>query len=104
MILRIAFVAAGLFILVLAERLSPRFSEDTLNRTGREKVPYIYGEEDDILDNRTKWKVLVAGYIVFALIAVFSVVSVFTLNSKINTLYHSVQELESTVGSMTQGK
>ena len=56
--------------------------------------------EDDILNNKTKWRMIVIGYVVFILFAIFAVVSIFTLNSKINTLYGSVQNLEETVQEM----
>ncbi len=91
-------------MLAAAEFLLPEVSGIAESRAAAIETHDACPEEDDILDNKLKWKVLVAGYIVFALVAVFSVISVFTLNNKINTLYHSVQELESEIGSVTQGK
>ena len=100
MIIRLVLMAAGVLLLVSAGRLAPaidRIAGKTAVRKGADSFP---GEEDDILDNKTKWKVLIAGYIVFALVAVFSLLSIFTLNKKINTLYNSVQRLESEAGSV----
>jgi len=50
--------------------------------------------EDDILDNKTKWRLIIAGYVIFILFAIFSVISIIRLNSKINTLYGFTQDLE----------
>ena len=50
--------------------------------------------EEDIVDNKTKWRLIVAGYIVFILFAVLSVISMLRLNAKINTLYGFTQDLE----------
>ena len=50
--------------------------------------------EDDILDNKTKWRLIIAGYVVFILFAVFSIISIIRLNAKINTLYSFTQELD----------
>lgn len=87
-------MAAGVLLLLTAGVLSPVI--DSLAggagvKAGPVSVPE---EEDEILNNKTKWRIILAGYIVFALIAVFSIISIFTLNHKINTLYNSVQELE----------
>ena len=49
---------------------------------------------DDILDNKTKWRLIIAGYVVFILFAVFSVISIIRLNAKINTLYGFTQDLD----------
>ncbi len=50
--------------------------------------------EDDIVDNKTKWRLIIAGYAVFILFAVFSIISIIRLNAKINTLYGFTQDLE----------
>ncbi len=51
-------------------------------------------EEDDILNNKTKWRLIIAGYVIFILFAVFSIISIIRLNNKINTLYGFTQELD----------
>ncbi len=97
MIIRLLLIAAGVLLLVFSEKLSP-FVDRILPKAVPGKKPEIITEEEDgIVDNKTKWRVLIAGYILFALIAVFSLLSIFTLNQKINTLYTSVQRLESEV-------
>ncbi len=88
-------MAAGVIVILSAELLSPAVDRIVKHAVIRENPAEFSEEEDDILNNKQKWKLLIAGYIIFALISVFSVVSVFTLNHKINTLYKSVQELES---------
>ena len=96
-IIRLLLIAAGVLLLVFSEKLSP-FVDRILPKAVPGKKPEIITEEEDgIVDNKTKWRVLIAGYILFALIAVFSLLSIFTLNQKINTLYTSVQRLESEV-------
>ena len=98
MIVRLILIAAGLFLILSAKYLSP--AVDRIAGFVIEKnSPTAVEEEDDILDNKKKWKLIIAGYIIFALVSVFSLISVFTLNNKINTLYKSVQELESRVVS-----
>ena len=62
--------------------------------TARDNVDETVPAEDDIVDNKTKWRLIVAGYAVFILFAVFAVVSIIRLNAKINTLYGFTQELE----------
>ncbi len=54
--------------------------------------------EEDILDNKTKWRLIIAGYVVFVLFAVFSIISIVRLNAKINTLYSFTQELDQRTG------
>jgi len=94
-IIRLILVAAGVLLLIFSEGLAP-FLDRVLIRTVPGRGPETESEEEDgIVDNKTKWRVLIAGYILFALIAVFSLLSIFTLNKKINTLYTSVQRLES---------
>ncbi len=50
--------------------------------------------EDDILDNKKKWRLIVAGYVIFILFAIISIASIIRLNAKINTLYGFTQDLE----------
>lgn len=57
-------------------------------------------EEDDILNNKNRWRIIVAGYIVFILVTVFLIISMITLNNKINTLYRSVQDMEYRINTM----
>ena len=87
--------------------LTMRFTEGPVNKLidlfsvcnniSSQNISY---EEDDILNNKSKWRLIVASYVIFVLFAVFSFVSIFTLNKKINTLYGSIQNLEETVQEM----
>ena len=95
MIIRLILMGAGVILLLSAGRLSPFMDRIAGNVEIRGDFRVEAGEDDEILNNKTKWKLIVAGYIFFLLVSIFSVVSVFTLNNKINTLYKSVQELES---------
>ena len=96
-IVRLVLIVAGVLLLVLSEKLAPCVDRVIPGAFSKKKQEIIPEEEDEILDNKTKWRVLIAGYILFALIVVFSLLSIFTLNKKINTLYTSVQRLESEV-------
>lgn len=76
----------------LWERVRPEEGEDGADREG-----------EDLLDNKKKWRILMAGYAVFALILLVLLFSVFTLNRKINSLYGSLRHLEETVYSSPEG-
>ena len=80
----------GLIGLYSGSRHPEPFSEGSANGTD------LSGTED-LLDNRTKWKLLITGYIFFAVFMIAAVIAIFTLNQKINTLYGSIQNLEETV-------
>ena len=69
------------------ERIAGRF----LSGIGKKAVP---DTEEDILDNKTKWRMIIAGYVIFILFAIFSVISIIRLNTKINTLYGFTQDLD----------
>ncbi len=62
------------------------------------------GAEEDILDNRTKWRLIIAGYVVFILFAVFSIISIIRLNAKINTLYGFTQDLDQRIEEVSGTK
>ena len=87
----ITIIAASPLIEHLAGLAHSRLSG---SRTG-ERI-----SEDDILDNKTKWKLIITGYVIFALVSLFLIISVFTLNRKINTLYGSLQDMENRVNTM----
>ena len=84
----IAIIAAS----PLFERLAGAASEKFFSRNEAEAVPLQ--AEDDLLDNKTKWRLIIAGYAVFILFAIFAVISIIRLNAKINTLYGFTQDLE----------
>lgn len=43
-------------------------------------------DEEDILSNKNKWRMLIIGYCVFVLFMIFATVSIVTLNTKLNNL------------------
>ena len=54
------------------------------------------GPEEDILDNKKKWRLIVSGYVIFIVFALLSTGAFFTLNMKINNIYefsNSQQEI-----------
>ena len=56
--------------------------------------------EDDIVDNKQKWRLIIAGYVIFILFAIVMIVSVIKLNAKINTLYGFSQDLDKRIESL----
>lgn len=60
--------------------------------------------EDDILDNKTKWRLILAGYAIFILFAIFAVISIIRLNAKINTLYGFTQDLDQRIEEVSDTK
>ena len=112
MIVRIVIIAAGIILLLLSEKAAPIVNgvlAPILN-AGRERAVRAAAyetktdpEEEDILDNKTKWRILCAGYALFLAAAIFSLVSIFTLNNKINTLYSSIQDMEYKINTMETG-
>lgn len=42
--------------------------------------------EEDILSNKGKWRILIIGYCVFILFMIFALISIITLNTKINNI------------------
>ena len=107
MIVRIVLVVLGT-LLILTSGLTERPLEFlwTLIRrafSGRDDEIHTVeaaGTEEDLLDNRKKWKILITGYIIFAIYAVVSIGAIFTLNRKINTLYGSITSMEKSMQEM----
>ncbi|MCR5526101.1 MAG: hypothetical protein K6F39_01795 [Lachnospiraceae bacterium] len=102
MIFRAGLILIGIILILTRKHTAPlldRLAALFLSGGVELEVKDITAE-DDILNNKTKWRMIVIGYVIFILFAVFSIVSIFTLNSKINTLYGSVQNLEETVQEM----
>lgn len=56
--------------------------------------------EDDIVNNKQKWRLIIAGYVIFILFAIVMVASVVKLNAKINTLYGFSQDLDKRIESL----
>lgn len=102
MIFRVSIILVGIILL-----LTMRFTEEPVTRLielfsfrKADTSSNRDNEEDDILSNKTKWRLIISGYVIFILFAIFAMVSIFTLNKKINTLYGSIQNLEETVQEM----
>ena len=54
--------------------------------TGAAKSQGGIFEEEDILRNKNKWRLLVIGYCIFILFMIFATVSIVTLNTKLNNI------------------
>ena len=52
------------------------------------------------MDNRQKWRLIIAGYVIFILFAVAMIVSIVKLNAKINTIYGFSQDLDKRIESL----
>ena len=74
----LAIIAASPVFEFLAGCIGERFFADTgtVSQT----------QEDDILDNKTKWRLIIAGYVIFILFAVFAIISIIRLNAKIGAI------------------
>ncbi len=102
MIIRIVLVVIGILLI-----LTVRFTEKPVSAllSVFKSVPPGDGEnyepdtgaEEDLLDNRKKWRFLIAGYAVFAIYVLLSIGAMFTLNRKINTLYGSITSMEASM-------
>ena len=107
MIVRIVLVVLGT-LLILTSGLTERTLDNlwaSLRRIFSDGNDEIHtggatGTEEDLLDNRKKWKILITGYIIFAIYAVVSIGAIFTLNRKINTLYGSITSMEKSMQEM----
>ena len=107
MIVRIVLVVLGT-LLILTSGLTERPLNTLLDMMhrgfsgGNDEIHAggAAGTEEDLLDNRKKWKILITGYIIFAIYAVVSIGAIFTLNRKINTLYGSITSMEKSMQEM----
>ena len=90
----VAVLAAAPVLEALAARLLPEDDE----------VPADGSTEDDILDNKKKWRIIVAGYVFFILFALFSVAAIIRLNAKINTIYGFTQDLDKRIEDVSGTK
>ncbi|MBQ9359648.1 MAG: hypothetical protein IJT96_01260 [Lachnospiraceae bacterium] len=99
MLIGIVLIAASPVIEYLADMATAALGE----RLTSVQVQEISTEED-ILDNRTKWRLIIAGYVVFILFAVFSIISIIRLNAKINTLYGFTQDLDQRIEDVSGTK
>ena len=90
---RVILLAAAVVITVLLP-----FYEKRLNGVLeylREKMPKNsevtddrsdMSDEEDILNNKNKWRMLMIGYCIFILFMIFATVSIVTLNTKLNNI------------------
>ncbi len=105
MIVRIALVVCGL-LLILTVKFTERPLESLLSLfgnalSGGESSSYQdAGAEEDLLDNKKKWRLLITGYVIFAIYLLVSIGAIFTLNRKINTLYGSITSMEKSIEDM----
>ncbi len=103
MIIRILFIIMALLLFISVKR-SGALLEKLFLKTDEWKAGNTVSqdEEDDDLTGRSKWRLIIAGYLILILFAVFASVSIYTLNQKINTLYGSVRTLEENVAELQQ--
>ena len=66
----------------LLERAKAKLTSGT--ELPRDQVEEV--DEEDILSNKNKWRMLIIGYCVFVLFMIFATVSIVTLNTKLNNL------------------
>ncbi len=64
------------------------------DKADREDTYQKIEPEEDPLDNKMKWRLVVAGYVFFIIFAVFAVFAIFTLNNKLNSLDTAIKNLE----------
>lgn len=90
----IAFFAGMMLICVspLAEKLT-----SYIRLPERKYNCHTIETEDDLLDNKKKWRMIIAGYVIFILFAIFACVAIFRLNAKINSMYEITQDLKQQV-------
>ena len=67
----------GLFELVRGKIHKPGESRENLSDLS---------DEEDILSNKSKWRMLLIGYCVFILFMIFATISIVTLNTKLNNI------------------
>ena len=77
---------------------SPIVRRDAAENTGCEDISG--STEDDIVNNKQKWRLIIAGYVIFILFAVAMIVSIVKLNAKINTIYGFSQDLDKRIESL----
>lgn len=105
MIGRLLLILTAVILLILSKRLG-RALERVFIRADEWKMKRSEEEfeEEDDLTAKGKWRIIIAGYLILILFAVFASISIYTLNQKINTLYGSVRSLEETVAELEQGE
>ena len=102
--IRIGCFLAGILLLAFAGKAAPLLDRVMVRLIPAGKQEQNEKEEDDILNNKIRWRVILTGFIILGIVAAVSLISVFTLNNKINTLYNSVQSLEEKVEELSSGE
>ncbi len=105
MIIRVLFIIIALLLLISVKRTGA-LVEGAFRKIDELRAVKAApeDEEEDDLTGKSKWRLIIAGYVIIILFAVFASVSIYTLNQKINTLYGSVRSLEETVADLQQGE
>ena len=105
MIIRLLLVVIGIVLIITVRQSGALLDKLFSAADGRRREGLTAElEEDDDLTGKGKWRLIIVGYLIFILFAVFAAVSIYTLNQKINTLYGSVKNLEETVEELQQGE
>ncbi|MCR4908040.1 MAG: hypothetical protein K5985_04355 [Lachnospiraceae bacterium] len=104
--MRFVWAAVGILIIAafpLHERAVNALWENCGAGAGLKKKRSEENEAgEDLLDNKKKWRILIAGYCIFVLFMIFAALSIYTLNQKINNLSESTKELKVTIQQMEQ--
>jgi len=77
----------GLFSKLEPKLLMLRKRGSNDHRLEKKEDMIAEGPEEDILDNKKKWRLIVSGYVIFIVFALLSIGAFFTLNMKINNIY-----------------
>ncbi len=81
---------AGLIVTGLSPVLEKLFGRLEFKKPEFPKVKVsseTVGDEEDILDNKKKWRLIVSGYVIFIIFVLLSALAMFRLNMKINNIY-----------------
>ncbi len=105
MIIRVVLILSGILVILFSGLLSPALDSilSTLPASGTLKdetgEKNKEEEEEDIVNKKTL-RLMTAALVICILVAVFSLLSIYTLNKKINSLYNTVQNMEEDIGAL----
>ena len=105
MIIRVVLISAGILIILFSGLLSPALDRllGAIPAPGTQKEDKGEikedEEEEDIVNKRTL-RLMTACLVICILVALFSLLSIYTLNQKINSLYNTVQNMEEDIGAL----
>ncbi len=96
MIFRLVCIGSAALIIALLPLYEKKLNA-LISRAGQEKHRSEGREEEDdgedIVSNKNKWRLLIAGYCIFFLFMIFTTVSIVTLNTKINNVSLAAEDI-----------